>query len=402
MYSEKISELINYIEKTKALDFQIERNDLREETDYIKNSYFKLLAVLLVQGTEIQPGQKNLYERLIAGANCDYTFHDYICQALDIEIEEYIEFMNQAKELKIRYSFVLDVLLLTVINEKKEEQVKLATHFIEALKIERRILKYLCSLAKAILEQNVIQYMYCDANRPQEIAEEFGKYYISTDMEPGIYNCNSECLLYSPMLAEIDTYLFEELEKTNLPVIHMKNIYIKPHQHKFVFSGRKKIIFENCCFESNQVITISKCTELEIIGCKFREFSFRVFYLMDVPKVLMKDTIFKNCILSCSSYYSSEEESRSYCIAISKGTEETTYIENCIFQNCRVENEYDYNAKTILFNRICQVKNSSIKNCLGKMNYRNGKENIRSMSSPLFPSMSINISCQISDSGYFR
>ena len=401
MYSEKIKELINYIEKTKTIDFQIERKDLREETDYIKNSYFKLLAVLLVQGTEIQPGQKNLYERLITGAKCDYTFHDFICQALDIEIEEYVEFMNQIKELEIRYSFVLDVLLLTVINEKKEEQIKLAAHFIEALRIEKCTLKYLCSLSKAILEQDAVQYMYCDAKRPQEITEEFGKYYISADMEPGIWNYNSECLLYSPKLAEIDTHLFEELVKTNLPIIHMKNIYIKPHQYKFVFLGHKKVIFENCYFESNQAIEISECEELEIIGCKFLEFSFRVLSLTNVPKVLMKNTIFQNCILSCSSYYSSEEESRSFCIAISKGIEEITYIEDCIFQDCRVENEYDYDAKSILFNRICQVKNSSIKNCLGKMNCRNGYIE-KSMSSALFPSMSVNISCEISNSGYFR
>ena len=99
MRSEKIKDLIRYIENTKAIDFQIERNDLKGETDYIKNSYFKLLAVLLVQGAEIQLGQKNLYERLIAGAGCDYQMNDYICQAYDIEIEEYLNFMEQCKEL---------------------------------------------------------------------------------------------------------------------------------------------------------------------------------------------------------------------------------------------------------------------------------------------------------------
>lgn len=399
MYSEKIRELINYIEKTKALNFQIERNDLREETDYIKNSYFKLLAVLLVQGTEIQPGQKNLYERLIAGASCDYTIHDYICQALDIEIKEYVEFMNQCRELPVRYSFVLDVLLLTVINEREEEQVKLAAHFIEALRIEKDIMKYLCALAKAILEQDVVQYMYCDAIRPQKISDEFGKNYISTDVEPGIWNYNSKSLLYSTELSEVNTVLLEEIEKADFPVIHMKNIHIKPYQHKFVFSGYEKIIFENCYFDSNQAINILECMELEIIGCKFQEFSFRVFHLSNVPKVIIKDTIFENCILSCDVGNSSDSEHCSSCVAFSKGTEEITYIENCRFKKCRVENKYSVNADTILFNRICQVKNSSIHNCLGLYNFSAGEG--YGMWSPLFPETSVNIGCNISDSGLF-
>lgn len=398
MGSEKIKELISYIEKTKAIDFKIERSDLTKETDYIKNSYFKLLAVLLVQGTEIQSGQKNLYERLIAGSNCDYQMHDYICQALDIEIKEYVEFMDQCRELPIRFSFVLDVLLLTIINERENEQIKLASNYIEALRIQDNTLKYLCKLTKAILEQDVEQYMSCEAIRPNDIPERFGINYIAMDLRPGIINYDLETMLYAPSLTDVSDALLEELEKSESPIIHLKNIYVKPYQHKFIFSGLQTLIFENCIFESNEAITINESNKVVISGCTFREFSFRVFCLDNVSKMIIENSKFEHCILSCNERYS-DEISNSYCIAYSKDERTAIYLENCQFNTCRVENRAYGSAKNILFNSVCQVKNSKIENCLGYSELSDGKGN--AMRSPLFPETSVNIGCEINKSGLF-
>ena len=397
MDKSKIRELISYIEKTKALDFKIERSDLMRETDYTKNLYFKLLAVLLIQGDEIQPGQKNLFERLIAGANCDYEMHDYICQALNIEIDEYVEFMKQNKETELRYAFVLDALLLITINGIQDEQLILAAHYIEALKIENASVKYLCKLTKAILEQDAVQYMYCDSIRPNNVSNIIGKNYITEDIEPGIWKNGSEILLYATELSVVDDRLLDEIVKSDYSVVHMKNISVKPFQHKFLFKNHKKIIFENCFFDSNEAINIVNCDEVEIIGCRFCDFSFRVFQVMDVPKILMKDTSFENCILSCDKYKSWE---CSACVIFSDGKSEITYVENCIFENCRVENRGAGAPSYILLNRVSSVKKSKIINCTGIYYFTNG-DGYKAEDSKLFGETSVNNECVIKDSCKF-
>lgn len=53
MSKDRISRLCEYIDKNKAKNYPIHNSILSTETDYIKNSYFKMLAVILEQGQEI-------------------------------------------------------------------------------------------------------------------------------------------------------------------------------------------------------------------------------------------------------------------------------------------------------------------------------------------------------------
>lgn len=145
MSKERIQKLCDYIDKNRAKNYPIHNNFLSDETDYIKNAYFKMLAVILQQGNEIGAGQRNLFERQIVGANCDYSMADYFRQALDIKIDEYVDFTEQCKEMSVKYRFILDALLLTAVDSKDESQIKLVASFVESLKISKVELKYLSS-----------------------------------------------------------------------------------------------------------------------------------------------------------------------------------------------------------------------------------------------------------------
>lgn len=91
MSNDRISRLCEYIDKNKAKNYPIYNSVLNMETDYIKNLYFKMLAVILQQGQEISDSQRALFERQVAGVECDYQVTDYFRQALEIEIEEYVD-----------------------------------------------------------------------------------------------------------------------------------------------------------------------------------------------------------------------------------------------------------------------------------------------------------------------
>lgn len=67
MPSDKITKLCEYLDKNKAKNYQVPNAMLQEETDYIKNSYFKMLAVLLQQASAIQPSQEDLFARMVEG-----------------------------------------------------------------------------------------------------------------------------------------------------------------------------------------------------------------------------------------------------------------------------------------------------------------------------------------------
>ena len=84
MSNDRISRLCEYIDKNKAKNYPIYNNVLNMETDYIKNSYFKMLAVILQQGQEIYDSQRALFERQVEGVECDYQVTDYFRQALEI------------------------------------------------------------------------------------------------------------------------------------------------------------------------------------------------------------------------------------------------------------------------------------------------------------------------------
>lgn len=166
MANEKIKKLCEYMDRNKAKNYPIYNQYLNQETDYIKNAYFKMLAVILQQA-EISNEQRNLFGRMIAGMATDYTEEDYLRQALEIEIKEYVDFSEQCKEMDLKYRFLLDALLLTALDNKDQDQLSLVANFMEALKLQKNEVKYLSMLARSILEQSSLLYIQAENIRPK-------------------------------------------------------------------------------------------------------------------------------------------------------------------------------------------------------------------------------------------
>ena len=190
-----------YIDQNQSKNFSIANHFLEGETDYVKNSYFKMLAVILQQGKEIIKAQNDLLECMIISAQCDYISADYFRQALEVEIEEYVNFTEQYRDMPAKYRFVLDSLILSA-DYLSEDQSKLIADFMEALRITKDEAIYLSALAKAILEQDTARYVTNEENRVENISSDIAREYLKKFIKDDIFINDTITILRVPHIVK--------------------------------------------------------------------------------------------------------------------------------------------------------------------------------------------------------
>lgn len=76
--SEKMKQLRQYMKDNRGSEKTIQNSLLAENTQYEKNNYFTLLAVILQQVDNIPSGQLAMYKRLVAGASVEHSVEEYL------------------------------------------------------------------------------------------------------------------------------------------------------------------------------------------------------------------------------------------------------------------------------------------------------------------------------------
>lgn len=183
MDKSKLDILCDYLNNNVAERYPIKNDDLANSTDYIKNGYLKMLAVVLQQAEDISASQINVFRRIIEGAETDKTAEDFLRMALEIEVEDYIEFTNECKELSLKYRWVLDILILTYVRKQDIKQVTLVAQFCESLEISKNELKYIATMAGAIISMNeadcVTAYEIKEESIPDNVFSDYWIYVIT-------------------------------------------------------------------------------------------------------------------------------------------------------------------------------------------------------------------------------
>ena len=100
-----------------------------------------------------------MFERIVAGANVDKAPTDYLRMALDIEINDYINFTNECKDSVLKFRWVLDALIISCAKERSDKQLRLIVQFVELYIITKAELEYISTMAKAILTMNIAEYV---------------------------------------------------------------------------------------------------------------------------------------------------------------------------------------------------------------------------------------------------
>jgi hypothetical protein len=364
MAGEKIQKLCEYIDRNKAKLYPIFNDMLKGETDYIKNAYFKMLAVILEQGEEIGDPQRNLFERQITGVSCDYSMADYIRQALEIEIEEYVNFTDQCRTLPIRYRFLLDALLFVSIGQLCQEQTKLVASFAESLKIRKEELRYLAQAAKAILEQDAIGCMELQENRVLSVPDDVMKEYISAMFIDPVWQNDSMTILYGGNSEDNSIEELNIIEEHATPNIMLMGIYIKPEQHPLVFSQYESVTFVDCVFEGGKKpIDFLNCGKVRVKSCLFRGFKTRTITCNQIEEMIFEDSKFEDCEYQYSRESDDWRALGGIIYSSKSDTIKKSSFSQCMFKNCGGRNVKNYYSSQFISNCRSELRDCLFDNC---------------------------------------
>lgn len=406
----KSSRLLEQIKKQNYRNYPIKNALLEGETDYIKNNYFRHLALTLTQKGEASENQRYLFSRMLEGVGTEDKIEEYLRQALDIEIGQYIEFMDQLKEKELRYRFLLDAALITCCDVHTEEQEELLACFMESLKLPLAEAGFICEIGRNVLEQDKNRYWelmkvnesFSFRNFAEEYSIEYaGKYLMITS--------NEMVHWYFPEKKEItrDMIYARNVQGAfnGVREVRIRNAIFDVSAKELTFKECGKIILENCEFRGGKYsIHLVMDGGVEFRDCCFTDFTKRAVVVDCNPESTIRfhQCNFEKCYLYCN-INSCLDEWGKYGGVIKSKKECVFYIGNSTFTDCGVVNRSHMSASAIILNQKATVKNCYFKNCRGYIytEVLSAKENDTCSGSIMFAPGSVNKGNEIIDSAKF-
>lgn len=366
---DKITELNEFIEKTNMKNYPIGNALLEEETDYIKNSYFKMLAVVLQQGDEVSPAQSNIFMRLIEGAGGEADISDYLRQALGIEIESYVDFTEQCREMPLKYRFLLDSMILCISSEPCEEQIKLVSGFAESLKVNMNEVRYLAMLGKSIVGQDSEIYASAENIRPNFLNYEWFLEYTELYVTGTLCQTETQLFIQAVEKQSLDIGILLNGDSSTIQLtqdnICFKNIIVDLSDITLKFVGNEEVRFENCEFIGNQYsISFTSAKKVTIRNSTFRNFNSRTIEEDEIKCFVIEGCSFIDCMYHYHRYASSWMELGGVIYTENRERNAINIISDTQFKNCGGKNgPRGYCSSAIISNCYVEVNNCSFYNC---------------------------------------
>lgn len=370
MESKNIQKLTEFMKKENGRNYPIHNLLLNDEEDFVKKDYFKMLAVILCQGDEITEMQKNLFFRLLCGTKTEYTLEDYMKNALNVEINDFLEFIDECKDKNLKYRFLIDALILVYCDQYTEEQIDVITYFMEYLSIAKDELKYLIQICKSILLQdnelywNV--YWKINDNIKEDITLDFIKdyveYYIKDNTEIDDNDIKIK-KLQQATLEEKFMDVFDQCEQKQVIVENVKFDFEKLNQMHF--SNNKFIKFKNCSFLNDTSSLVFKNIDfISFDSCTFENYSSRVIKCEGVKSLIVNGCRFENCYYHYAEhpFYNNWGELGAIIYSINDDME-NFQINNSLFHNCGGVNEYERHRSAIITNVDVEIVDCKFSNC---------------------------------------
>lgn len=204
----------NHIERSNIptdARFKIHNEFLDDETDYIIDNYFIIIAFFMESIGNINLEQKILFERLVKGndKNKDTdTFFVKIKRVNKIDLYEYLDII---KEKKLKYRLIIDCMVIAGCGGMSKKSIKLIGDYADILIVEKSEMDFLAEISRCILTQNSEEYWDCKINNITCI----DSYIADGYMQSGCTNnsakfekaskafCNFETEIAMPLLCEL-------------------------------------------------------------------------------------------------------------------------------------------------------------------------------------------------------
>lgn len=268
------------------------------------------------------------------------------------------------EELSIKYRWVLDALIITCVKKQEVEQLTLVVQFCEALEITKNELKYIATMASAIISMSETKYVDAYEIKVDTIPDSVFSDYMYLISKKCIIS-NGHMTIFQPTYEnDVTVQVLEQINKINTPYIKIIGAIIHADDYKLVFKDKEKVSLENCTFIGGykNAIFFNSCKEVMLSNCRFENFSNRTLVFDDSNLVVVDSCLFKKCNIDYDDdYYWVKKGSVFYSEDVSSiGRFE---LINSSLIDCGVSHLYD-DVFGFISNIDSFVDNCSFENCL--------------------------------------
>lgn len=296
-YEEKIDKVRSYFDEHKAERYPLVNTMLAEKDEYIKSLYFRMLC-MLVRYTDEPSEMQNLYiRRLIAGANAENAFQDYMRMAIEVETKDIEDFISIISDDELRYYFCIDgaVLLSVISNDKNFE---LLAELVEMLGISKNELKYLMKVTRSIILQ--------DSDLFDEAKGFITDSTKQIDMYHYVKGFYSGDTVNTPYLLHITSFDKSQIDLSDYQFWRSKIVIIENIEETIdeavIFDGCKEVVIKNCkLLGNNYSFRFDNVDSVIISGCEISNFAERFAYFENTNHITIHNCKIRNC--GCTRRY---------------------------------------------------------------------------------------------------
>lgn len=151
---------------------------LKNENDYMKNAYYKLLILMILQVSDDITGYiRKTFQRLLIGAEADGDIQYYISKAYSLTSQDIQDFFQDISDKELKYRFIIDYIVLNEENRFNKKWIEVYAMLCEVLNLKKIEAKFLTEISVCILKQSHLEYWnLIESNRsgiPNNIASEY-------------------------------------------------------------------------------------------------------------------------------------------------------------------------------------------------------------------------------------
>lgn len=356
----------------KSDNYPICNELLFSDSDITKNIYNKMLGVVLRQGDEIIDSQWAIFKRIIAGANADFEAIEYLRMAKQFDENDLQKFIELCSETPLKYRFILDSMVLSSLSQNPDNQYKLIIAFCEVFKIEKNEVKFLSSMAKAIVEMDLLLYVDASYCKPFEIEDKvFYGYFLI--LQSYLKNEKNITILQGFDFIKDPVNVFEESQKADkLAIINIDLSPITTSTMPFSIKNKTMLLLSGCTMKgSREPVSIEGCQNVKLLNMTIADFQNRTLCIEKVDTMLIKNCLFENCNYTFHfdlfSYRGSFEDYAGGVIYSKEKHNGVVIIDDCRFISCGTDILGFPKISPCISNIKCDVRNSVFLNCYSRI-----------------------------------
>lgn len=311
--------ILGFLQETKNKLNAIEGHILEERDVHTKELYIILLSCVAFADGDVGKEKSSFLSSILSGSGLKEDITFYFSKAAELKYDDLKEFINKITIGNLCYSFILDSLILSVIDGNiSERESNFVGELAEALQVEEKEMEFLCDLCICIVEQN---------------SNSFDELLYKIPSRINISEFKSYLLNFTGGLPFEGEYITGEVRLVGKHVIN------KPIVNEGILNIENAFI----TFKGEGKITSREGSELYI---KSSEIVNGEFIFEEKAKLSATDSIFRD-----------NDNKRIFTLQQCK---RQNFIENCIFQNCYLD---DNGGVIYILESVLEMNKNTFVNC---------------------------------------